>query len=240
MSRIEYLCVGNLEGTIVASSFYGADKKTEKKYSNFCSRICSKGSKFKAGEVNILQQKKKAGSPDPDQFLVKLSKNGTKSALFICVSKNESMNKKAVLKDFEKEFWKTVEKDPAGAKTGSLNKASKPVFATIMSKHGRDRIAETNAKVAGLKNQMNQNIEQQLNNMEALVETEDKASELESDAKEFNKTSLSLKWAMCWKNAKWTIILVTTIVVILVVIIVVAVCFMNPDACKSDKKDENK
>ena len=80
---------------------------------------------------------------------------------------------------------------------------------------------------------MNQNIEQQLNNMEALVETEDKASELESEAKEFNKTSLSLKWAMCWKNAKWTIILVTTIVIILTVIIVVAVCFMNPDACKS-------
>jgi len=133
-------------------------------------------------------------------------------------------------------FWKTItnDNDFTSATEGSLTRKCQPVFKELIKKYGKDKVAETNAKIQNLKDQMAKNVEQQLVNMDNLEETENKANDLDAEAKQFKSTSIAVKWKMCWQNAKWTIILVTSIIVILTIVIVVAVCMINPDACKTN------
>mmetsp|Transcript_27471 Transcript_27471/g.38333 ORF Transcript_27471/g.38333 Transcript_27471/m.38333 type:complete len:239 (-) Transcript_27471:236-952(-) len=233
-SRIQYLCVGNLEGVIVASENVNPEEQDDEKLAKACSRICKRGLHLKAGE-NILESK-------GVKYMAKLSKKiDNFPAVFICVTKSDSLSPKLVLRDFVSLFWKTVtsESDFTSAQEGSLTRKCQPVFKDVLKKHGRDKVAETNAKLKVIKNQMAQNVEQQLDNMENLEMTEQKANDLDQDAKKFKDTSIALKWKMCWQNAKWTIILVTTVVVILAVVITIAVCMTDPSACKSSDNNDN-
>ncbi|GAB5362987.1 hypothetical protein AAMO2058_000845500 [Amorphochlora amoebiformis] len=152
------------------------------------------------------------------------------------VTKSASLNARSVLGDFSSLFWKalTDDSDFLNAKEGSLSKKSKTVFEELIKKHGPDKIAETKGKIATLKNQMAKNMEQQLQNIEDLEDTESRARDLEQEGESFQQTAVAVKWKMCWKNAKWTIIISTTVIIILIIIIVVAVCIVNPDACKSE------
>eukprot|EP00954_Amorphochlora_amoebiformis_P011808 922201-Amorphochlora_amoeboformis.AAC.1 len=268
--RIQYLCVGNLEGVLVAKEL--VDKDEDEGKVNFwpdhlrdsdCASF-SFPSSARASASEGSTSKRSLHTELDYQCILILPLNLQREHPRVCrsevpsqalqggckrprrVTKSASLNARSVLGDFSSFFWKalTDDSDFLNAKEGSLSKKSKTVFEELIKKHGPDKIAETKGKVAPtiaatlsiatLKNQMAKNMEQQLQNIEDLEDTESRARDLEQEGESFQQTAVAVKWKMCWKNAKWTIIISTTVIIILIIIIVVAVCIVNPDACKSE------
>lgn len=202
----------------------GSDE--EEKLSSFCRKICAKANNLKTDAETKLSSKGVF-------YIAKSGESYEPTVVFVCVTESKTMNSKLLLREFSKGFYKSVTAGAwSSARAGSLSGQCSSVFASLKKNFGVDKYKEVSDKVNIVKDQMRENIQNQLENMDDLANVEEKAKDMEGEAKNLKDNAIRVKLKMCWEMWKWRIIVICSIAIILTIIISVAVCTTNKDECK--------
>jgi hypothetical protein len=116
----------------------------------------------------------------------------------------------------------------------SLSKPAERVILPLLTRYSDvenvDKLAKIQAEVDRASNKMQDNIVQVLANKEKVDVLEDKARDLEAQAKVFDRRATSLKRTMWWKNCKmWLACFLVMAFVIGVVLLLMMVIFKKKD-----------
>lgn len=90
-----------------------------------------------------------------------------------------------------------------------------------------NKLADVQLQVDQVKAVMHANIEKTIERGQSLEVIEEKANQLDQEARKFFVNSRSLKRHMCWKNAKYTVLVVLAIAVIVVIALAALGAFKN-------------
>jgi len=95
-----------------------------------------------------------------------------------------------------------------------------------------DKFNAIRTNLNDVKEQMVENIDQVISRGEQIDLLVDKSGDLEVQSIKFNRASRRLKWAMCGKNVRWTLLAVV-LVCMIILFIVMGFCGASFSKCKS-------
>jgi len=197
-------------------------------YKNLAKQVLEKAAaKMQAGKVVPLRLKEEEYEihvqPDTDT----LKDQGYVLLFFAFIStefgKNFTTGTEYLFKDFKTPFVNdknAVDTACRGGK-GSLNKFCSPVFTNLFNKYGSSKMAKVQAQVADIRDIMHENVTRAAGNVDQLDEMEEKARQMEDEARKHKKATGSLRRTMMCRRLMVPISI--GLLVLLVIAIIVGV-----------------
>jgi len=107
----------------------------------------------------------------------------------------------------------------SGSGAGGMQARMAPTLTSLATKFGSSKIAAVQNKVEEVKAVMRENVDLALNNVDKLEVMEEKAADMEREAKTFNRGATKLAWTMRCRNWKLTMLIALLVIAVLVAII---------------------
>ena len=109
-----------------------------------------------------------------------------------------------------------------------MSSVEKTKYGTLTSTpYPKDRIHQVQGQVEELKEVMIENINKTIQRGEDLERLDERASELENDARTFEKRATSLKWSQRCAFYKWRVLVFLIVMIVIVLILWASGLFNN-------------
>lgn len=137
----------------------------------------------------------------------------------------ESFDVGDILKNFQEDFLDLHDEDAIrkARSGGKVHKQSKEILKALLTKYGESKLSRVQKQVQGVKNVMEENMEQALANVTTIEQMDTDAAEMEKHAGQFKKKARVVKRN---EQKRWymTNVFFVIVVIIVIIIIISAVC----------------
>ena len=209
---IRYLLIGDTTNNKIITEFsIGSQQKAKKEINQIFTKLCKSSSK-KYDERNKVSSKNENYyfiQYKPDLLYIILANNQYPERLVF-----ELIEKIHAYKIAEMVNDETKELNPSG------RQALKALVDSYQEVKNKNKIAEIQASVDLVKDDIKKNINKMVKNLEDVEDLQNKSDNLRNEAKIYNDNSITLRKVTWWQNFKLWIIIGGIILIIIAIILI--------------------
>ena len=209
---IRYLLIGDTTNNKIITEFsIGSQQKAKKEINQIFTKLCKSSSK-KYDERNKVSSKNENYyfiQYKPDLLYIILANNQYPERLVFELIEKIHADKIAEMVNDE-----TRELNPSG------RQALKALVDSYQEVKNKNKIAEIQASVDLVKDDIKKNINKMVKNLEDVEDLQNKSDNLRNEAKIYNDNSITLRKVTWWQNFKLWIIIGGIILIIIAIILI--------------------